>query len=154
MSFIYYKLPYKNKLLEPAVTKQQVSQDKVVFKPRAFQDTCDALVFCVRLQQNWSLQHCPRPLRAVKPLQALTPPGGCRSLCLGAQKDIPRVRGEGWEGAHPLEGSSVWGFLFLAPWTSPVPRMLHHEGGRTRTRHLLRCAVRDELPGHSRLLQD
>lgn len=59
MSFIYYKLPYKNKLLEPAVTKQQVSQDKVVFKPRAFQDTCDALAFWLRVQQSWSLSLSP-----------------------------------------------------------------------------------------------
>lgn len=90
----------------------------------------------------------------VKPLQALIPPGGCRALCLGVQKDIPGIRGEGWERVHSLEGSSVWGFCFLAPWTSPVPRMHHHEGGTTQTRHLLRCAVRDELPRHSRLPQD
>lgn len=54
----------------------------------------------------------PVPSERVKPLQALIPAGGCRSLCLGAQKDIPGTRGEGWEGVHPLEGSSVWGFRF------------------------------------------
>ena len=99
MSFIYYKLPYKNKLLEPAVTKQQVSKDRVLFKPRAFQNASKALALIpmsrLHLLPNSVVSNAVQvPKEWAKQLQALTPSGGCRSLCLGAQEDILTVRGK------------------------------------------------------------
>lgn len=130
MSFIYYKLPYKNKLLEAAVTEQQVSKDRVLFKPRAFQKA-SALIAMSRLHlpPNSAISTAARvPEERAKPLQAFIPSGGCRPLCLAAQKDVPLVRGESWEGVRPSEGSNARAFAFWLLGSAPALKTQYREG--------------------------
>lgn len=129
---MYHKLPYKNKLLEPAVTEQQVSKDRALLKPGAFHKASEASALTptsrLHLLPDLAVPHAghvPKEGGSHHRRSHHQEDADCsawerRRMLLRQRRELGRFR--------PSEGSKLWAFPFQPLGSIPALKTQHHEG--------------------------